>query len=437
MHEIYRDPLPTDWSEEPLDALVTTKRGYSWAKEQERDRPTASTIPVIRIPNIQETLDLSDVLHIDDVPPDARTASAVTKGWTLLVGSNGNPKRIGDSVLMDEDREMVFASFLFALRPKLDNPKLTDDFLACWLRVHRVHEFISETSQMTTGLANMSWSACRQLPVRYPRSKEEQTRIAHTLATADLNVRSIKDQRQKAERAKRALIETATTGGLNVTATTKTAFRYRHPFPCNAAWDQIELRSLKPQIDYGTNQPSNDYRAGVPIVGIPQVLTSRFSMSDLPFAEVTSLEKDSLALQPHDVLLVRTNGNPSYIGRSTVIPEGVLEAQTIFASYLIRVRVNERRLRGAFLNYVLQSQTGRRQSNSLANTSAGNFNLGARSLGRFLIPLPEPSEQDQIVGAINAADDLVLSLDRQLSAAIDLKRSLLQTLLTGKVRLGS
>jgi type I restriction enzyme, S subunit len=437
MHVIYPDPLPTGWNEEPLGALVTTKRGCSWAKEQERDRPTDSSIPVIRIPNINETLDLCDLLHIEGVLAEERAASAVTKGWTLLVGSNGNPKRIGDSVLMEEDREMIFASFLFALRPKPDRAKITDEFLACWLQAHRVHEFISETSQMTTGLANMSWSACRRLPVRYPQHKDEQTRIAETLKAADNQIRSIKEQRRQAELAKRALIETGTTVGLDVRAPTKTTFRYRHPFACNAAWNHVELRTLKPQIAYGTNQPSNDYRAGVPVVAIPQVLTSRFAMSELPFAEVTSQEQEALSLQPHDVLLVRTNGNPSYIGRSTVIPEGVLEVRTIFASYLIRVRVNQKLLRGAFLNYVLQSHTGRRQSNSLANTSAGNFNLAARSLSKFLIPLPEPEEQDDIVNAINAADDLVLGLDRQLTTAGDLKRSLLQTLLTGKVCLSS
>ena len=339
--------------------------------------------------------------------------------------------------LEDLIRRYPIASFLFALRPRPDRDKITDDFLACWLQTHKVHEFISETSQMTTGLANMSWSACRKLPVRYPQDKDEQNHIAETLKAADNQIRSIKEQRRQAELAKRALIETGTTVGLDVQAPTKTTVRYRYPFACNAAWKQVELRTLKPQIDYGTNQPSNEYRAGIPVVAIPQVLTSRFALSELPFAEVTSQERDALSLQPHDVLLVRTNGNPSYIGRSTVIPEGVLEVQTIFASYLIRVRMNQELLRGAFLNYVLQSHTGRRQSNSLANTSAGNFNLGARSLSKFVIPLPEPEEQDDIVSAINAADDLVLGLDKQLMAAGDLKRSLLQTLFTGKVRLSS
>ena len=100
MHAIYDDPLPSSWVEEPLGTLVETKRGCTWTKEQERDRPADGTIPVIRIPNIQSSLDLTDLLHIDGLSVDQRASSAVTKCWTLLVGSNGNPKRICDSVLM-------------------------------------------------------------------------------------------------------------------------------------------------------------------------------------------------------------------------------------------------------------------------------------------------------------------------------------------------
>lgn len=184
MHWIYDNPLPNGWIEEPLGKLVQTKRGCSWTKEQERERPSATSIPVIRIPNVQKRLILDDLMHLEDVGVDQRASSAVTKGWTLMVASNGNPKRIGDAVLMEEDREMVFASFLFALRPKEGGNHITDEFLASWLRLHRVHEFVSETSQMTTGLANLSWSACRQLPVRFPQNLEDQHRITAAMAAA-------------------------------------------------------------------------------------------------------------------------------------------------------------------------------------------------------------------------------------------------------------
>ena len=195
---------------------------------------------------------------------------------------------------------------------------------------------------------------------------------------------------------------------------------------CPYDWGIVQLRSLKPQIEYGTNQVSNGHGAGVPVIGIPQVLSSRFVLSELPCADVTNQERESLALRAHDVLLVRTNGNPSYIGRSTVIPEGTLDTLTVFASYLIRVRLDQRQMRGAFFNYILQSENGRRQSSALANTSAGNFNLGARALSQFTLPLPTPEEQDAIIKAIDAADDEVIALEEQIRKAERVKKALMQ-----------
>jgi len=75
------------------------------------------------------------------------------------------------------------------------------------------------------------------------------------------------------------------------------------------------------------------------------------------------------------------------------------------------------------------------QANGLANTSAGNVNLGERSLSKCLIPLPQPEEQDEIIEAINAADDVVIGLREQLTAARRVRQSLLRNLLTGKIRL--
>jgi type I restriction enzyme, S subunit len=213
MHCIYETPLPLGWNEKPLGALITMKRGCSWSKDDEREQASEDTIPVIRIPNVQKSLDLNNLLHLQGVTKEQREASAVARGWTLMVGSNGNPKRIGDSVFMEEDQEMVFASFLLALRPLLDRNGIIDEFLACWLQSHRVHEFISETSQMTTGLANISWSACRKLPVRFPENRSEQARIVETLKAADDHIRAIEDQICKAERVKKASIRELFTKG--------------------------------------------------------------------------------------------------------------------------------------------------------------------------------------------------------------------------------
>jgi restriction endonuclease S subunit len=129
-------------------------------------------------------LDLSDLIHLRNVSPEALERAAVTKNWLLFVGSNGTQNRIGDSVLIEEDRPMVFASFLMGIRPK-DQNELSSEFFAYWMRLHLVHEIFSKTSQQTTGLANFSWGAVKRLLVRFPGCVGEQLRIAKALKLAD------------------------------------------------------------------------------------------------------------------------------------------------------------------------------------------------------------------------------------------------------------
>lgn len=432
MHVINTDPLPTGWSEEPLGTLVTTKRGYSWAKEQERDRPTASTIPVIRIPNINETLDLSDLRHIEGVSADERTASAVTKGWTLLVGSNGNPKRIGDSALMEEDREMIFASFLFALRPKPDRVTITDEFLACWLQAHKVHEFISETSQMTTGLANMSWGACRRLPVRFPFCKDEQTRIAETLRAADDLVRALEQRTRKAERVAVALDQAHFAAGPHAV---RFPYEYGTARTIPHGWASKRLGKIADVTSGITiNQDREAADNGVRYLTVVNVYRGRIDLSEERYLESRGNEAESKRLNIGDVLVVEGHANPGEIGRAALVLER--EAGMSFQNHLFRVRLeNEAEVRAPFLVRALNSQRVRRHWAATSNTSSGLSTINRTALRRLIVPVPKPTEQDQIVERLEAAEDHISNLNRQLDSARRVKQSLLQNLLAGRVRL--
>ena len=122
MIRIYQGPVPTGWKEVELRSLVDLKRGYSWSKDQEILKPEPGTVPVIRILNVQEKLLLNPLLYLRGLTEQDVIANAVSKGWILFVASNGNEDRIGDSVLIEEDMQMVFASFLMAINRPLKNP---------------------------------------------------------------------------------------------------------------------------------------------------------------------------------------------------------------------------------------------------------------------------------------------------------------------------
>jgi type I restriction enzyme, S subunit len=70
-----------------------------------------------------------------------------------------------------------------------------------------------------------------------------------------------------------------------------------------------------------------------------------------------------------------------------------------------------------------------------ANTSSGLNTINRTALRRLILPIPKPSEQDAIIARLEAAEAVVKCLKCQLTAARRVKQSLLQNLLTGKIRL--
>ena len=111
----------------------------------------------------------------------------------------------------------------------------------------------------------------------------------------------------------------------------------------------------------------------------------------MKFAALDDREASAIRLEDGDILLVRTNGNPEYIGRCAVFRDNRPAA---YASYLIRARprsggpVASEYIAGALGNVMM-----RRVILSLARTTAGNYNINIASLGSLAIPIPPIERQ--------------------------------------------
>lgn len=61
--------------------------------------------------------------------------------------------------------------------------------------------------------------------------------------------------------------------------------------------------------------------------------------------------------------------------------------------------------------------------------------INSRELKRFPLFEPSPEEQDEMVELLTAADAQVTAIENEINALCRLKRSLLQNLLTGRIRI--
>lgn len=401
---------PADWDTTTVGRSVELKRGVSWSKEQEHSELGAGRVPVIRIGNVQDRLELTDVLYLSGLKSNAVEKARISAGWTIMVGSNGNRARIGNAVLVREDAEFLFASFLIGAKPSADSG-LSSEYFHRWLSTEQVQAYLSASSEGTTGLNNLSHSFFRAMSIPVPPF-EEQAAIARILDSVDTALEHTSAAIDRALELERSVLEDAFE---NLDAS-------RH-----------RLRDFTKDIRYGTSNASSERGWGNPVLRIPNVVGDRLSVADLAFVELPPRDVDRLRLDDGDLLLVRTNGNPNYVGRSVVFRQPD-DRIWVYASYLIRVRLKDSLLPD-FVNVYLGTERGRRELLRRVTTSAGNHNINSNSIRLISLPVPDGiGAQESIVQVSNACRSHFDVLQNKMVALTELKKALMHDLLTGRVR---
>lgn len=188
-------------------------------------------------------------------------------------------------------------------------------------------------------------------------------------------------------------------------------------------WDWTTLQELSSDSDYGTSQKTLVDADGPPVLRIPNVVGGRIDATDLKRATIPGQLRAATALRPGDMLIVRTNGSRSLIGRGAVVMTDFL-GNHFHASYLIRYRLRGNPSLWRWIGLVWNSPPVRRQIEAIAATSAGQYNISLRGLATIELPVPRHRE----IGSL--ADDLErqMSIAEVLAHEVDAIRERAQTL---------
>jgi restriction endonuclease S subunit len=149
--------------------------------------------------------------------------------------------------------------------------------------------------------------------------------------------------------------------------------------------NRVPIRQVVTGCNYGCSLRATADGEGLPIIRIPNVLRGELDLTDLKYVTVSEAEERRFRVVEGDVLLVRTNGNPDYVGRCVVVP--FLSTSHIFASYLIRLMPDREKIIPAFLSDAMNSQETRKALRGAVRSSAGNYNINTKGILSATIPL--------------------------------------------------
>jgi len=139
---------------------------------------------------------------------------------------------------------------------------------------------------------------------------------------------------------------------------------------------------------------------GVPVLRIPNIGSGIIDHADLKYAELPQKEFEELCLQPGDILLIRSNGSVSLVGKTAVVRYA--EEGFAYAGYLIRLRLNQAIADPSYFHLCLSSAELRLQIELPAKSTSGVHNINSQEVKKLRIPLPPLEEQKEIVKIIQS-----------------------------------
>ncbi|MGQ1908197.1 restriction endonuclease subunit S [Marinifilum sp. RC60d5] len=163
--------------------------------------------------------------------------------------------------------------------------------------------------------------------------------------------------------------------------------------------DIVNLGSLLEGVKYGTSKKSDYNIDGVPILRIPNIKHGEINVADLKYSILDNKELDKLNLKEGDVLIIRSNGSISIVGKTAVVRKKHISYS--FAGYLVRLRPGNG-LDGVYLNYALQSNYLRGQIIEKARSTSGVNNINTQEIKELLFPIFSIQEQTEIVRRVES-----------------------------------
>ena len=337
----------------------------------------------------------------------------ITDGEYVLLGEDGAPflNTFAKKAYIITGKAWV-NNHAHVLRSKGSNK-----FLCYYLNHFNYKGYVSGTTRLKLTQAQM-----KSIPIPIPPIEEQNcivARIEELFSELDNGVETLRKTKQQLAVYRQAVL--------------KEAFD-------KAGEKQVPLRGIIEKPRYGTSKKcSYDIdEHSLPVYRIPNInyFQGTISHDDLKYASFTEDEFDSLKLRSGDILMIRSNGSVSLVGRSAIVAEE--DTHGLFAGYLMRLRIKvEAEILPQYLNLYLSTHYARYQIEQMAKSTSGVNNINSDEICRICLPVCGIDLQKEIIREIEArlsvCDSIEKTVDTTLQQAEAMRQSILKQAFEGRL----
>lgn len=299
-----------------------------------------------------------------------------------------------------------------------------------WL-YYAISSFDLRKLNEASGVPSLSRSSLEALDVATPPLPEQQ-KIAAILTAVDDKLDVIARQIEATQTLKQGLMQTLFSRGVGTQDADgrwvpHAEFKDSELGGIPAGWTLMPLEELAVEnITYGVVQPGESVEGGIPLVRGGDIKSGRIAVNLRTVSTEISNQFKRTILKGGE-LLVSLVGYP---GETAVVPSQLAGANIARQAGMIRtgsVSTSE------FIHYYLSSPVGK--SFLLAGMiGSAQQVINLKALREVLIPLPSVAERERICSICSAVTNKLQALEDKQSSFQDLKRGLMQKLLTGEWR---
>ncbi|MFW6275814.1 MAG: restriction endonuclease subunit S, partial [bacterium] len=171
----------------------------------------------------------------------------------------------------------------------------------------------------------------------------------------------------------------------------------------------IKLREIINSYQYGLSERSSKEQIGYPMLRMNNINNSELDIRNLKYIKIDNDTFLKYKLNKGDLLFNRTNSK-ELVGKTALFE---INGDYTFASYLIRVVVNNEKADARYINYLFNSSILQYQKDLVSRQITGQANINAQEMQDFLFPYPPLKKQKEIADKIESQKEEIAQLKRE------------------------
>lgn len=408
--------IPSEWHIEVLGECsnVTKLAGFEFTEYIEYIDD--GEIIALRALNLKNgKLNLEDIKKIDKKVSESLTRSKLYINDVLFsyVGT------VGEVALIEENDKFHLAPNVAKLTFN-DSvvPKFALQYLMSSNMRNEINRYVTTTSQPALSMENI-----RKLKIIVPK-KEEQEKISFILSTVDEQIDNVDALIEKNKELKKGLMQTLFTKGIG-----HTKFKNTEIGEIPEEWDVKKIGDIC-EVKGGKRLPKGyqleDEDNAFPYIRVADMYMGGIRQDDIKYVPKDIVDKIKNYKISKDDLFISVAGTLGIVGQVPYELDGANLTEN--ADKLCNIQINKLYLMKVLQSNIVQSIIEAEQ------TKSAQPKLALTRIKEFLITVPSDIEQVKIASILMEVDEKIGQYKNKKQKLEELKKGLMQQLLTGMIR---